>query len=292
MIKSMTGYGIAVTETETLTITAEVKSLNSKYMDLMLRLPRGFQEKELEVRNMLTQLLERGKINFSVELQRKGDIRPKMLINRELVKAYYKDLEATAAYIGITPENIFEKALQMPEVMTSDMEIGNNEGDWLLIADTIKEAVRRCELFRNDEGKVLEEKLSEYITKIGRLLDEVESNDPQRIASTRERLRERIREFSAEGQFDENRFEQELIYYIEKLDINEEKVRLRAHLQYFMETMRAKDANGKKLGFIAQEIGREINTIGSKANDAGIQRFVIDMKEELEKIKEQSLNIL
>jgi uncharacterized protein (TIGR00255 family) len=292
MIKSMTGYGIAVTETETLTITAEVKSLNSKYMDLMLRLPRGFQEKELEVRNMLTQALERGKINFSVEMQRKGDIRPKVVINRELVKAYYKDLESTAAYIGISPENIFERALQMPEVMTSDIEIGNSEEEWLLIADTIREAISRCDLFRNDEGKVLEEKLSEYINKIGSLLDEVESNDPQRIAATRERLRERIREFSAEGQFDENRFEQELIYYIEKLDINEEKVRLRAHLQYFMETMRAKDANGKKLGFIAQEIGREINTIGSKANDAGIQRFVIGMKEELEKIKEQSLNIL
>lgn len=292
MIKSMTGYGIAVTETENFTITAEAKSLNSKYMDLSLRLPKGFQDKELEVRNLLTQVLERGKINFNVEVQRKGEVRPRVVINKELVKAYYKDLEATAAYIGITAEDIFKQALQMPEVMTSTVEVGSNEEEWLLIADTIKEAVKKCDLFRLDEGRVLEKKLSDYIGQISRLLDEVEKNDPQRIAAMRERIRERIKEFLAEGQFDENRFEQELIYYIEKLDINEEKVRLKAHLQYFLETMRSKDANGKKLGFIAQEIGREINTIGSKANDAGIQRFVIGMKEELEKIKEQSLNIL
>jgi uncharacterized protein (TIGR00255 family) len=292
MIKSMTGYGLAVTETDTFTISAEVKTLNSKFMDLSLRLPKGYAEKELEVRNLITQTLERGKVNVQVDIQRKGDVKPKVMVNRELAKAYYLDLEATAQYIGVVPTELFRIAMQMPDVMMSDaiQQEENNEAP--LVMQTIMEALNKADLFRTDEGKSLKTKLKEYIEKIAQGLDEVEKSDTRRMAATRERLRERVKELSAQEGLDENRFEQELIYYIEKLDISEEKVRLKTHLNYFMEAMSSQDANGKKLGFIAQEIGREINTIGSKANDAEVQRYVINMKEELEKIKEQSLNVL
>ncbi len=292
MIKSMTGYGLAVTETDTFTISAEVKTLNSKFMDLSLRLPKGYAEKELEIRNLITQVLERGKVNVQVDIQRKGDVKPKVMVNRELVKAYYLDLEATAQYIGIVPTELFRLALQMPEVMISDIGQQEDTNEIPLVIQTINEALKKADSFRSDEGKSLKSKLQEYIDKIGQGLSDIEKSDTRRMAAMRERLRERVQELSSQEGLDENRFEQELIYYIEKLDISEEKVRLRTHLDYFTEAMNSKDANGKKLGFIAQEIGREINTIGSKANDAEVQRYVINMKEELEKIKEQSLNVL
>jgi uncharacterized protein (TIGR00255 family) len=292
MIKSMTGYGLAVTETDTFTISAEVKTLNSKFMDLSLRLPKGYAEKELEIRNLITQILERGKVNVQVDVMRKGDVKPKVMVNRELVKAYYLDLEATAQYIGIVPTELFRMALQMPEVMVSDVSQQEDNSEIPLVIKTVTEALQKADLFRTDEGNSLKNKLREYIDKIGTGLSQIEQSDKRRMVTMRERLRERVQELSAQEGLDENRFEQELIYYIEKLDISEEKVRLKTHLDYFIEAMDSQDANGKKLGFIAQEIGREINTIGSKANDAEVQRYVINMKEELEKIKEQSLNVI
>jgi uncharacterized protein (TIGR00255 family) len=292
MIKSMTGYGLAVTETDTFTISAEVKTLNSKFMDLSLRLPKGYAEKELEIRNLITQILERGKVNVQVDVMRKGDLKPKVMVNRELVKAYYLDLEATAQYIGIVPTELFRMALQMPEVMVSDVSQQEDNSEIPLVIKTVTEALQKADLFRTDEGNSLKNKLREYIDKIGTGLSQIEQSDKRRMVTMRERLRERVQELSAQEGLDENRFEQELIYYIEKLDISEEKVRLKTHLDYFIEAMDSQDANGKKLGFIAQEIGREINTIGSKANDAEVQRYVINMKEELEKIKEQSLNVI
>lgn len=288
----MTGYGLASFETGNMAITVEVKSLNSKFLDINLKTPKEYNDKELEIRNVLGNTLERGKLGLSIEVSQKGDVKPKVSINRELVKYYYEDLRQTATMVGASDSDLLKVALQMPKAINAGSESEGTTKEWDTILKVVKEAIGKCEEFRLNEGKVLEVKLEDYIKNIGEQLKRIDEADPQRIKSVRERIKSHIAEYQLGEQVDQNRFEQELIYYIEKLDISEEKVRLRSHLQYFLETMKSKDANGKKLGFIAQEIGREINTIGSKANDALIQRFVVEMKEELEKIKEQSLNIL
>jgi uncharacterized protein (TIGR00255 family) len=292
MIKSMTGYGISVLENELIRVTVEVKSLNSKFLDLGFRLPKEFSDKEFEARNLISSILERGKISVMVDIQEKGQAKPSVTINRGLVKQYYQDLVETCKELGTDSADLFRIALTMPNAMNSDSENSDTSENWKVVFEALKKSFEKCDEFRIQEGNGLQVKLGEYIQQIGLALGKIESFDPQRIAAIRERIKNHFEEYKQTENLDSNRFEQELIFYIEKLDISEEKVRLKSHLNYFMETMSLPDANGKKLGFIAQEIGREINTIGSKANDANIQRHVVNMKEELEKIKEQSLNIL
>lgn len=292
MIRSMTGYGNSSGENDSLKVTAEVKSLNSKFLDLSLRVPKEYSDREFELRNLVSSILDRGKITVSVEIQEKGEANPAVSINRDLVKHYYKDLAETAQLVGATQCDLLRIALTMPKAINLETESSDKPEEWNLIFATVKEAFKKCDEFRLQEGNMLSEKLKEYVHKIDQSLIKVTEFDPQRIAAVRERIHNHFEEFKMNELVDPNRFEQELVYYIEKLDINEEKVRLKSHLDYFLETMNGSDGSGKKLGFIAQEIGREINTIGSKANDANIQRHVVEMKEELEKIKEQVLNIL
>lgn len=288
----MTGYGLSSLETPNIAVTVEIKALNSKFLDINLKLPKEYSDKELEIRNILGNTIERGKIGLSIEVEEKGEVKPRVTINRELLKEYYKDLKETADLLGASDSELLKLALQMPKAMNTDSDNVEISPIWEVVVKALNEAISKCEEFRVSEGKGLEKKMEEYIHKIGSLLVKVDDADPGRIQVIRERIKNHLVEFELSEQVDQNRFEQELIYYIEKLDISEEKVRLKSHLQYFLETMKSKDANGKKLGFISQEIGREINTIGSKANDALIQRYVVEMKEELEKIKEQSMNIL
>jgi uncharacterized protein (TIGR00255 family) len=292
MIKSMTGYGSHTAENDKISVFVEIKSLNSKFLDLNLRLSKEHSDRELEVRNILNNTIERGKVGLNIDVQSKGGVKAKVFINRDLVALYYKDLKETADTIGASETDLFKLALQMPKAMESEAETEDSAEDWALIQKVLMEAIAKCNEFRKDEGKTLSLKFQEYIKNIGDALTKVEAFDPQRIEAIRTRIRQHFDDYSKSEQLDNSRFEQELIFYIEKLDISEEKVRLRSHLSYFLEAMEGAEASGKKLGFIAQEIGREINTIGSKANDANIQRSVVQMKEELEKIKEQSLNIL
>jgi uncharacterized protein (TIGR00255 family) len=292
MLKSMTGYGIASMENEQLTVTVEIKSLNSKFLDANIKLPREYADKELEVRTMLNGTLERGKVGFAVDIVQKGAVKPKVFVNRELVKQYYQDLKETANMLGLPETDLFKIALTMPKAIEAEADAPDNTEEWAFISKAIHEAIKKCEEFRLTEGKVLEGKFISYISKIESLLEKVAESDPQRIAGVKDRIQKHFDEYKISDNIDKNRFEQELIYYIEKLDISEEKVRLKNHLEYFVETMKGKESNGKKLGFIGQELGREINTIGSKCNDSIIQRCVVEMKEELEKIKEQVLKIL
>jgi uncharacterized protein (TIGR00255 family) len=292
MLKSMTGFGAVSFDNDTVSIMVEVKSINSKSQDFSSRLPRAFQDKEIEVKNLLGQVLERGKVSLSIDFSRKGSVKPKLTINPALFKAYYDDIKKNADAVGMQSSEILRIVTGLPEVFDVDKTDEEIEHDWDTVFNCIKDAVKKCEDFRKAEGKVLEGQLASYIATIQDRLNKITTQDPERIAKVREKLTSKVEEFITSGKIDNSRFEQELIYYIEKLDITEEKVRLQTHLNYFMETMSKDDANGKKLGFISQEIGREINTIGSKANDAHIQKWVVEMKEELEKIKEQSLNVL
>ncbi len=288
----MTGFGTATAETDKITITIDIKSLNSKFMDATIRLPRNYSDKDFDVRNLVSKVLDRGKVNLAVDIQSKGELKAKVSVNKDLVKAYYNDLLAAADYVKADTKDLFKMALNMPDVMSSEDKQTDNTEEWDVIKATIEKALAGCDQFRQDEGAVLSGKLKEYIESIRTSLGQIMLQDPVRLQNVREKLRKQVSELVSADGYDKNRFEQELIYYIEKLDVKEEFVRLENHLNYFIETMEKADANGKKLGFIAQEIGREINTIGSKANDAQIQRLVVNMKEELEKIKEQSLNVL
>lgn len=288
----MTGFGSAKSTNERLEVVVEIKSLNSKSLDTSFRLPRTYSDKELEVRHILNQVLERGKINVNIELQSIGEKKNGLNINRSLAKAYYEELKSLAAETGASQQDIFRIVLQMPDIYHQEDNTQEKEHDWQTIKQALQEAVQACNDFRVTEGKELAANLAIYIEKIRTLMEYIDRYDPQRMENIRNRITTHIGEVIADEHFDRNRFEQEMIYYIEKLDISEEKVRLRVHLDYFMEVLAKEESPGKKLNFISQEIGREINTIGSKANDAQIQRYVIDMKEELEKIKEQSLNIL
>lgn len=290
-IRSMTGYGNATVESDNFTLSIEVKSLNSKFLELTLKTPRDYNDKELEIRNVVTNSLERGKVLVVIERINKGSVKPKVQINLPLFTSYYNMLKDAAEAVGAqTSDELFKLAFSLPDATTSEISTGSNEGEQQLLTQGLQLALDNCNKFREDEGAVLAQKLQEYIDTIATLLNKVEGADPQRMQQTRTRIRERLQELALDTPIDNNRFEQELIYYIEKLDINEEKVRLRSHLNYFSEALQS--GNGKKLGFISQEIGREINTIGSKVNDAIIQRWVVEMKEELEKIKEQSLNVM
>lgn len=291
----MTGYGVATVESESLNVTVEVKTLNSKFLDIYCRIPKNYSEREIEIRNLLTQTLERGKVECTLTIQQTGDSAGSSMINRSLVTSYFADLKDTAQKLGFDPDytDLFRLALQMPNAYNVETVIeGKKEKEAVAIKEALKEALRKCDLFRQQEGKLTSDKFVEYITTIRSLLDQVAEQDVNRIPAVRERLEKQVKDLLADESFDKNRFEQELIYYIERYDISEEKVRLANHLNYFTETLNAPDSNGKKLNFIAQEIGREINTIGSKANDSVIQRLVVQMKDELEKIKEQTMNVI
>jgi uncharacterized protein (TIGR00255 family) len=293
MIKSMTGFGNAGWENEEFMIHVEVKSLNSKFLDLSIRSPRQFSDKELEIRNLTQAVLERGKVGISIEFLAKNTSDIPVSINEELFKAYYSKFQNLSETVGANTAEVFKLALQAPSVITNtNTDESDTEAEWTLVKKVIEEALAKCDEFRSDEGKVLEQKLLENIEAIAGGLEKVKAEEGQRKEKIKQRIRGHFQEWLDENDFDKNRFEQELIYYFEKLDINEEIVRLDTHLKYFRKSLKEESNQGKKLGFISQEIGREINTIGSKANDAGIQQYVILMKDELEKIKEQSMNVL
>ena len=292
MIKSMTGFGQLSTDDGQSQLHVEVKSLNSKFLDLNLRLPKIFSDKEIEVRNLISESLERGKVSVSIEYERTGTGEISQTYNEKLFIAYYSELKKLADRVLGNYDNLFQLALNSPDVIQSNVAEEVSEEVWVRVKKSLVEALGKCDSFRVDEGKVLETMLAKCCKSIDQNLEKIKSLDPKRVERIRERLRNNVTSFFGEEGFDTNRLEQEIIFYIEKLDINEEKVRLKSHLDYFLQALREPQSNGKKLGFISQEIGREINTIGSKSNDAEMQKYVVLMKEELEKIKEQLNNVL
>lgn len=294
MLQSMTGFGSASFENEKVAITADVKTLNSKFTDIFCRMPKTFSDKEVELRNLLSTELGRGKIELSLNVVPKSEAGAGTVVNRALVKAYFRDLMETAEELGFegSKTDVLRMATMMPNAYNSEA-VNEEEAseDWNNILNTVKAAIDKCIEFRMQEGLATKLKFDEYIANIGQFLDKVAEQDPKRIPVIRERLQKAISDWEQNENFNKDRFEQELIYYVEKYDISEEKVRLANHLKYFVEELK-KGGNGKRLNFISQEIGREINTIGSKANDAVIQKLVVQMKDELEKIKEQTMNIV
>ena len=289
MIKSMTGFGKASQELSDKTINIEIRSLNSKSADISLRLSSGLRNYELELRNEISKQLERGKIDLSIFIESKKAEMP-VEINIELAKAYHKQLKNLALELNEPIDNALQQVLKFPDVLKNERK-ETDENEWKLIKHCLNSALDELNNFRDIEGLSLKKDFEIRISKINTCLEEIKTLDLIRINAIKNRIRNNIEEVIGKSNLDENRFEQELIYYIEKLDINEEKVRLKTHLDYFIETCNEKSA-GRKLNFISQEIGREINTIGSKANDAQIQKLVVLMKDELEKIKEQANNVL
>jgi TIGR00255 family protein len=288
----MTGYGKAVVAYKEKKINVEVKSLNSKSLDLSARIAPLYREKEMEIRRLLAQKLERGKVDFSLWVEKEStvDATP---INAALVENYYKQIKAISASTGIPePEDWFTTLLRLPDVTTkTEVEVLDDE-EWEVAQQAINEAIEKLTEFRKQEGAALQKKFTEKIDNIANLLKSIESFEKSRVPKIREKIIDGLKQIP-EVDYDKNRLEQELIYYIEKLDINEEKQRLTNHLKYFHETMKESGHGvGKKLGFIAQEMGREINTTGSKSNQAEMQNIVVKMKDELEQIKEQVLNAL
>lgn len=291
MIRSMTGYGKAECQLPDKKVTIEVKSLNSKQLDTSTRLPAIYKEKELDIRKMIAGALERGKVecSFFYELAENGN---SGIINEKVVKSYYEQLYRISGELGLESSlELLSSVMRLPDtIRTEKAELGEEE--WTQVRENLQDALDQLDEFRVREGKALEEDLRERVRTISAKLVQVEDLEQERIGRIRERIGNNLSEFLENEGFDENRFEQELIYYLEKLDISEEKVRLASHCGFFLETMDNKGSAGKKLGFISQEMGREINTLGSKANHAEIQRLVVEMKDELERIKEQILNVL
>ncbi len=291
MIKSMTGYGLASADLENAKFTVEIKSLNSKFLELSLKLPKLFADKEFFLRTECSKQLERGKVNVSFTIESNNPVSSGASINTALLKHYFEQVQQTATELGVQDDKLFSSVLSLPDVIQYTEE-GSSEDEWKAAFQTFNQAVEQFQKFRQDEGNILEKDLQLRISNILNGLKEVEKLEPNRLPVVRERISQYLDEAVGRDNIDQNRLEQELVYYIEKFDIQEEKIRLKAHCDYFIQTLKEKDANGKKLGFISQEIGREINTMGSKANDAQIQQAVVLMKEELEKIKEQLLNVL
>lgn len=281
----MTGFGKHTMQLPSKKITVEIKSLNSKNLDLTARLPQVYREFELEFRKQISDALVRGKVDFTLSVEFTGK-EASASINTPVVLKFMEELKAIA---GGDDVKLLELALRMPDTLTTDKDEIEEE-ELNAIRATLNKALDAIQDFRQTEGKVLENDFSLRVTSIRALLSQVEVMDKNRLDSIRERLEKAVTDLKTD--VDQNRFEQELIYYLEKYDITEEKVRLNNHLNYFEETLKTKDSNGKKLGFISQELGREINTIGSKANYAPMQQLVVQMKDELEKIKEQMLNVL
>ena len=284
----MTGYGKSVLQLPTKKVTIEIKTLNSKNLDLNVRIPSYYKEKELSVRKKLASGLVRGKIDFSIYVEMTSD-ETTTVLNKAVVNDYMQQLKNVLFTENDNDVELLKMAVKMPDALKTERE-ELDENEWSLIETSIEEALKETIKYRTDEAASLEDDFKLRILNIRKYLDEVNALDEERLSNVRERLQKAIDDLKVE--IDQNRFEQELIYYLEKLDINEEKVRLANHLEYFLQELDSKDSNGKKLGFIIQEIGREINTTGSKANFAPMQKSVIQMKNELEKIKEQILNVL
>ena len=290
MIHSMTGYGKAVAELPNKKVTIEIKSLNSKQFDLFTRLPLHYKLKEIEIRNSISRQLKRGKVDFNMNVEViSKDVTSR--IDHNVVKQYREEFSKLADEMGIpVPQDWFPVLMRMPDVMKQDIEELDEE-EWNKIETAINEAVENVIIFRQQEGEMLENVLVDKISNIRNLLSSIDPFEEERIEKIKNRLYESLNQL--EGiDYDNNRFEQEIIYYLEKLDVNEEKTRLAHHLNYFIETLNENESQGKKLGFIIQEIGREINTLGSKSNQSDLQHIVVRMKDELEQIKEQILNIL
>ena len=291
MIQSMTGYGKAVVAYKEKKIHVEIKSLNSKALDLFTRVASPYREKEIEIRQMLAQAVVRGKVDFMIWIERDAaaEIAP---INGAAVEHYYKEIKAVAEKTGIPePADWFQILLRLPDVtVKNELETLEAE-EWDMVKQAVAEAVSQLNDFRNQEGEALKKTFEEKIDNIQHLLESIELYEQSRVEKIRSRITEGLRQIP-EAEYDKNRLEQELIYYIEKLDISEEKQRLKNHLDYFRQTLNEPTSQGKKLGFIAQEMGREINTTGSKSNQAEMQNIVVKMKDELEQIKEQILNVL
>ncbi|GAB3922892.1 YicC family protein [Mucilaginibacter myungsuensis] len=287
----MTGYGTASTNAGTTKYTVEIKSLNSKFLELSLRIPKNFSDKEFQLRTECNKQIERGKVNLSIMVEKTDATVKAAGINTVLLKQYFEQLKAVSLELNEPSGNLLQLALGLPDVVRFD-EDSVSEEEWKTVEKTFQEALKNFQQFRADEGAVLENDARYRIGLIQQNLKLIEVEEPKRVPVIRERLDTFLSDAVGRDLVDKNRFEQELIYFIDKLDITEEKTRLTTHCEYFLQTLKSADANGKKLGFISQEIGREINTIGSKANDANIQKLVVGMKEELEKIKEQLLNVL
>jgi uncharacterized protein (TIGR00255 family) len=291
MIKSMTGYGLATRDFANVKYTVEIKSLNSKFLELSLKIPKAFSDKEVLVRNECSKQIDRGKVNITITADYPESVTKIASINQKLLKSYYEQLRSVSQELGDPGNDLLKIALNFPEVVCYP-EDTVSEDEWKQVHRTFDDAMSNFQEFRRDEGKVLQQDLTLRIDNILNALNQIKKLEPDRILLIRERLNQYLSDAVGKESIDQNRLEQELIFYIEKLDITEEKIRLKSHCDYFLEALKSPDANGKKLGFISQEIGREINTIGSKANDARIQQTVVGMKEELEKIKEQLLNVL
>lgn len=291
MIQSMTGYGKTTVVFADKKINVEIKSLNSKALDLATRIAPLYREKEMEIRNEISKTLERGKVDFSLWIE-KDPTESNTPINAAIFDSYHKQIKQISESIGIpVPADWFQVVLRMPDVMTKADIQELSEEEWNVIFGAVKEAVGHLVDFRKQEGAALEKKFTEKITNIHKLVESIAPYETERVDKIKERIMDAL-EKTISVDYDKNRLEQELIYYIEKLDINEEKQRLANHLKYFLSTLESGHGQGKKLGFIAQEIGREINTMGSKSNHAEMQKIVVQMKDELEQIKEQVLNVM
>ena len=288
----MTGFGQAIANYDDATVTIEVKSLNSKFLDLSMRLPKKFSDKENEVRNLVAETLERGKVSVNIDYQKKASTGDTQRYDENLFATNYAELKKLADKVMAEYDPLFQLALDAPGVKQTESAEEVDPAEWEKINSLLKTAIESCNTFRDSEGKALGVKLESYISNIGSGLQQVIKLEPARTEKIRSKLKESLASTFSNENADGNRLEQEMIYYIEKLDVQEECVRLSTHLSYFTNVMKEKASNGKKLGFISQEIGREINTIGSKANDAAIQKHVVEMKDELEKIKEQLNNVL
>ncbi len=290
MVRSMTGYGNVKGLVGGQNVTVEIRSLNSKFLELNLRMPFQFRDKELELRAELSKLLERGKADLNISFE-SNDLARRSSVNKEIFNAYFEELSELGKTYHLSDINLFDMILRMPAVLNSE----RNEADevqWKELRQLIAQAIERFNGFRDNEGLVLGKDIRERVNTILNSIPRLEVFEQARVEAIRARIGKSISEWVEQSNIDRNRFEQELIFYIEKLDISEEKVRLKSHCDYFVETLSGPEANGKKLGFICQEIGREINTIGAKANDAAMQRIVVEMKDELEKLKEQLANVL
>lgn len=291
MIKSMTGFGKDELEINSKKITIEIKSLNSKQADVSTRLPQLYREKDLEIRRMISDKLFRGKIDVLIYSENLGDS-GNTAINENIVKSYFADLSKISRELQIpVNERLLQIIMRLPDSVKTSFDALEEE-EWARLSGKIAETLDKVDAFRNQEGRALEVDLRGNIETIQRLLSEIGPYEQPRLEAIRNRMKENLESLKLNGSVDQNRFEQEMIFYLERLDFNEEKVRLGNHLRYFVETMEEPESNGRKLAFIAQEIGREINTIGSKANESHIQKLVVMMKDALERIKEQVLNVL
>lgn len=291
MIRSMTGFGKTEFEVGTKKITLEIKSLNSKQLDINTRVPAMYREKDIEIRRLISEMLIRGKVDFALYLDNLGT-ESSAKINKAIISDYFRQLSDVYQDLGLTiNETIMQSIMRLPDTVKTVYE-ELDETEWLVVRENLTKTLENLNCFRDQEGQALKADIDANIANILDLLNQVEQFEAKRIENVKTKIKESLDSLQLNGNVDKNRFEQELIYYIEKLDINEEKVRLANHCSYFTETMNEGEPSGRKLGFIAQEIGREINTLGSKANESNLQRIVVQMKDNLEKIKEQVLNVL